>query len=107
MTDRERSVTEKNAGDAIVGLVANPASGRDVRRLVAQASVHSLAEKCNLVLRLLSGLHAAGIRRVVMMPDLSGLAERVRRAIAAHRSPGLWPEVFFVDMPLEGGPEDT
>src|ERR1051325_10053781 len=107
MTVRERRVTEKSARDAIVGLVVNPASGRDVRRLVAQASVHPISEKCNIILRLFSGLRTAGVGRVVMMPDLAGLSERVCRAIGGNRCPDQWPNVFFVDMPVEGGPEDT
>jgi len=45
----------------VVGIVANPASGRDIRRLVAQASLYPMAEKCNMVLRLLSGLRATGV----------------------------------------------
>jgi predicted polyphosphate/ATP-dependent NAD kinase len=100
-------INERSVADAVVGILANPASGRDVRRLVAQASVYPIAEKCNVIFRLLSGLRAAGVGQVVMMPDRAGLAERVRRAVAANRSPELWPDVFFVDMAVEDGPEDT
>jgi len=32
-----------------VGVLVNPASGRDVRRLVAKASVFQNTEKCNMV----------------------------------------------------------
>ena len=95
------------ASDASVGLVANPASGRDIRRLVARASVFPLAEKCGMITRLLTAFGATGVRRVVMMPDRAGLTERVRRAIATHCSPDPWPEVVFPDMPVEEGPVDT
>ena len=91
----------------VVGIVANPTSGRDIRRLVAQASLYPMAEKCNMVLRLLSGLRATGVGRVLMVPDVAGVTARVRRAIAAQKSPDLWPEVLFVDMPVEDGPADT
>ena len=37
-----------------VGIIANPASGRDVRRLVAKASVFHSAEKSNMVQRALT-----------------------------------------------------
>jgi predicted polyphosphate/ATP-dependent NAD kinase len=52
-----------------VGLIANPASGRDVRRLVAHASVFTTQEKIDLLRRVLLGLAAAGVRRVLYMPD--------------------------------------
>ena len=39
-------------GDAIVGVVANPLSGRDIRRLVTQASVFPTAEKANMIQRI-------------------------------------------------------
>ena len=50
------------------GIVANPASGRDIRRLVAGASVFGNADKAGMVFRLLAGLGAAGVERVLMMP---------------------------------------
>jgi hypothetical protein len=48
---------------AVVGIVANPASGRDIRRLVAGASVFGNADKAGMVFRLLAGLGAAGVTR--------------------------------------------
>ena len=43
-------------GDAIAGIVANPLSGRDIRRLVTQASVFPTAEKANMIQRMLTAL---------------------------------------------------
>ena len=37
--------------DATVGVIANPMSGRDIRRLVASASVFPNAEKASMVVR--------------------------------------------------------
>jgi predicted polyphosphate/ATP-dependent NAD kinase len=91
-----------------IGIVANPASGRDIRRLVAHASVFPIAEKCNIIGRLLVGLGAAGVEQVYLMPDVAGIAERMRRALNSPRPAGqTWPEVHFLDMPVENGPEDT
>ena len=56
----------------MVGVIANPASGRDIRRLVAGASVFGNADKAGMVLRLLAGLGAAGVERVLMMPAGDG-----------------------------------
>lgn len=42
-----------------------------------------------------------------MMPDVGGVKERVRRALVAQRPPILWPQVEFLEMPIEDGPADT
>ena len=89
-----------------VGILANPAAGRDIRRLVAQASVFPIAEKCNMITRILSGLGACGVEEVYMMPDAGGIARRLRRALQTPVRP-LWPRVTFLDMPIEDGPADT
>ena len=39
-----------------VGIIANPASGKDIRRLVAHGSVFDNDEKANIVRRVLLGL---------------------------------------------------
>ena len=44
----------------IIGIIANPASGKDVRRLVARASVFDNQEKRAIVRRALMGMAAAG-----------------------------------------------
>src|SRR5439155_8434926 len=57
------------AGGAAVGIIANPASGKDVRRLVGAASVVDNNEKVNVVRRLFAGLAATGVHRVHYMPE--------------------------------------
>ena len=52
-----------------VGIIANPASGRDIRRLVAHGAVFNNDEKVNIVRRVLLGLEAVGVTRVLLMPD--------------------------------------
>lgn len=92
-----------------VGIIANPASGRDIRRLVSHASVFPTAEKANMVQRVLAALGALGVPRVVMMPDLTGICANVSRAqgrLAA--SPGLaWPELEVLAMRNEESVCDT
>jgi hypothetical protein len=61
---------------AAVGIIANPASGKDIRRLVAHASVFDTPEKINIVRRVLIGLDAAGVRHVYYMPDPSRIVEQ-------------------------------
>ena len=69
-----------------VGIVANPMSGRDIRRLVAQASVFPNAEKTNMVLRLLAAAGAAGVERALVSTDGMGVAGGVARALAKRRA---------------------
>jgi hypothetical protein len=57
-----------------IGILANPASGKDVRRLVARASVFDNQEKCAIVRRALVGAINAGARDFVYMNDSHGIA---------------------------------
>jgi predicted polyphosphate/ATP-dependent NAD kinase len=92
-----------------VGIIANPASGRDIRRLVSHASVFPTAEKANMVQRVLAALGALGVPRAVMMPDLTGICANVSRARhRLHASPGLvWPALDVLAMRNEESVRDT
>jgi predicted polyphosphate/ATP-dependent NAD kinase len=72
--------------DVCVGVIANPASGRDIRRLVAGASVFGNADKAGMVFRLLAGLGAAGVARVLMLPAADGLSTTLRRHLHARHT---------------------
>src|SRR6516225_8407234 len=101
-------------GDAIVGVVANPLSGRDIRRLVTQASVFPTAEKANMIQRMLTAFGAVGVQRVLLSTDLGGISASVYRAIQ-RRPPrsrqgqdARWPEVEFLDgQPIRQTAQDT
>ena len=92
-------------GETVAGIVANPASGRDIRRLVAQASVFPTAEKANMVQRLLAAFAVAGLDRALVSTDLGGISAAVLRALGRG---GTWPEVDFCEKdPLTGTAADT
>ena len=61
-----------------VGIIANPAASKDIRRLVAQGRVIPDWEKVNIVRRALLGLQAVGVGEVLAMPDSSHLCQRAR-----------------------------
>ncbi len=63
---------------SLVGMIANPAASKDIRRLVAQGRVVPDWEKVNTLKRALLGLQAVGVDRVVAMPDSSHLVARAR-----------------------------
>ena len=77
---------------ALVGIIANPAASKDIRRLVAQGRVVPDWEKVNIVRRALLGLQSVGVDRVLAMPDSSHLVRR------AADDPHLSVEVDLLQM---------
>jgi predicted polyphosphate/ATP-dependent NAD kinase len=59
-----------------VGVIANPAAGKDIRRLVAHASPTSDAAKIGVVRRAVAGAIDCGIERVLVAPDRHHLSTR-------------------------------
>lgn len=88
-----------------VGIIANPASGKDIRRLVAYATTVDNQGKINIVRRALVGLAASGIREVLYMPDTHGICARAREGLS-YLSNDL-PEITPLDMPTSGRAEDS
>lgn len=91
-----------------VGIIANPASGRDLRRLTANAGLYSSTDKAAVVQRLLGAFGATGVATVLMPPDMTGIAAAVLKASAGrHARDSHWPRLEFLDMPLRQSVEDT
>jgi predicted polyphosphate/ATP-dependent NAD kinase len=86
---------------ATVGIIANPASGKDIRRLVAHGSVFDNREKTNIIRRALRGLDALGITQVLAMPDTFGLV------VHAQEKAGVSLRVDLLDMPLANTAQDS
>jgi predicted polyphosphate/ATP-dependent NAD kinase len=85
----------------VVGIIANPAASKDIRRLVAHGRVVPDWEKVNIVRRVLLGMEAAGVRRAVVMQDMSRLCERARDDV------NLSLDMDVLDMPTYGSTEDS
>jgi len=93
---------------APVGVIANPVSARDIRRVVANASNLQVADRVNIVLRTLSTLAATGVRRVLMMPDRAGIRAMLSRHLQReHNLHHAFPQVDFLDMEPTSTVEDT
>lgn len=62
-----------------------------------------------MVQRVLGPLGRLGVDRVLMMPDKTGIAAGVIRALRTHHATHLppWPQVDFLDMPITETQEDT
>lgn len=71
------------AGDptGIVGLVANPMAGKDIRRLVSAASPVSDMAKVGIIRRALIGAFEAGATKVLVSDDRSALARRAAEGL--------------------------
>lgn len=67
---------------AVVGLIVNPFSGRDVRRLVAPAGSVTNHERLTMIRCVLGGLCAAGVREVLYMPEPYALVPRAAAQVA-------------------------
>lgn len=67
-----------------IGIIANPASGKDIRRLIASGTVVGNREKCNIVVRALLAMDSLGVERAVIMPDPSHIAERVIKQVQSR-----------------------
>ena len=86
----------------LIGLIANPVSSKDIRRLTGLARVVAIEEKANLVARLLVGLGSAEEVKVLALDDKAGLIRRARK-LANH--PG--PEIEFIPIDVRGDESDT
>ncbi len=60
----------------LVGIIANPAAGKDIRRLAAHASTFDNHEKVSIVRRVLVGVAGTGQHQVQYMPDQFGIVPR-------------------------------
>ena len=93
----------------VVGVIANPVSARDIRRVIAHAGSLQVTDRANIVLRILAGLAAVGIRQVVMMPENAGIRTHLARAMMRAKNTGgaRFPDLSFLDMKVTGQAADS
>ncbi|WP_416838861.1 NAD(+)/NADH kinase [Haloferax sp. DFSO52] len=84
-----------------VGLVVNPAAGRDIRRLTGGASVSNNYAKRRTAGCVLAGLTLCDDIEVLVMPDSSGLADRIVDDAPSEL------DVDFVEMPVTASGQDS
>ncbi len=87
-----------------VGIIANPASGKDIRRLVAYASIMDNNEKTSQLRRIIMGIDATGVDQILIMPDYYGLGQRAIDGIGRKK---LNAKVSVMDMPVTYTSEDS
>lgn len=86
-----------------VGIIANPAAGKDVRRVVAYTTFTSNIEKTNQLKGIILGIDSTGVTEILIMPDYDELGRRALSAIGAH----IKAKVSISDMPTTYSAEDS
>ncbi|MDD7362629.1 MAG: NAD(+)/NADH kinase [Peptoniphilus sp.] len=88
-----------------IGIIANPASGKDIRRLVSCATTIDNQEKVNIVMRILMAALGMGEDKIYIMPDSFGLGDT---ALDLLEREGYDPSpVEIIDMPISASTEDS
>jgi predicted polyphosphate/ATP-dependent NAD kinase len=102
-----------------LGIIANPVSARDIRRVVANAGNLQITDRVNIVLRVLSSAAACGVQRALLMPDRGGIRALLERQFKRHASQHHhdddaaaharreFPHIEFLDMAPTSTVDDT
>jgi len=91
---------------SIVGIIANPASGKDIRRLVGHALVVSNRDKVNIVTRIIIGLAKSGVEKVLIMPDRFGIGQRAMDGVKKS-FPDIYKNIEIIPMLVVDSGDDT
>ncbi|MDO4637547.1 MAG: NAD(+)/NADH kinase [Lautropia sp.] len=86
-----------------IGLIANPVSARDVRRVISHAAGLTLGERVGMLLRILHTLAACGVDEVLLMPEREGLRAMLARQL--HSRPV--PRLRWLEMPVQANTGDS
>ena len=102
-------MSNKNTDKPSVGIIANPYSSRDIRRLISSASSIQTVERANIVERILVTLSNFGIHDAYMMPDKSSLSSHLIRNMKTRTKLKKHIDVNlnFLDMDITSTVEDT
>jgi predicted polyphosphate/ATP-dependent NAD kinase len=90
-----------------IGIVANPVSARDIRRVVANAGNLQITDRVNIVLRLLSSAAACGVRRALLMPDRGGIRMGLERHFRRTHDEHEFPAIEYLPLEPTSTVDDT
>lgn len=88
-----------------IGIIANPASGKDIRRLVSHATVVDNNEKVNIVERIILSAQECGVTKIYIMPDIYYIGQKVIDNLETSNE--LKVEVEVLSMRISGSLSDT
>ena len=90
---------------ASIGIIANPQSGKDIRRLVSYATTIDNNEKVNICKRIVLAAHGIGIEKAVFMPDTFTMGYSVQYQLEDDKMPCC--EIEVLDFNFEATMADT
>lgn len=88
-----------------IGIIANPNSGKDIRRLISHASVIDNSEKINIVERIILGAQSLGVDKVYMLSDFNRIGYKVKDKLSTRKI--LNCEIELVELPYYNSFKDT
>ena len=95
------SFAGRSSPNGTVGIIANPVSGRDVRRVAARGAVSTTEDKRNRIARAVIGAVTAGATRIVAMAEPFGIATGALTDLRIDA------EIEIVDVGATVSPTDT
>ena len=90
---------------ASIGIIANPASGKDIRRLVSYATTIDNNEKVNICKRIVLAAQGLGVDEALFMPDTFMIGYAVKDSLEDDGV--LEATLGLLDFELEATMEDT
>lgn len=90
---------------ASVGIAANPASGKDIRRLVSHATTIDNYEKVNIIERVILGAQQCGVDKIYIMPDTFNMGFKAIEKLEMSKE--LKANVEILNMRIHANTEDT
>ncbi|WP_434291030.1 ATP-NAD kinase family protein [Clostridium botulinum] len=88
-----------------IGIIANPASGKDIRRLVSHATTIDNNEKVNIVERIVLSAEAFGVKDILIMPDTFQIGYKVLDNLNTLGE--LSTNLQIMNMKVRGSIDDT
>lgn len=88
-----------------IGIIANPASGKDIRRLVSYATVIDNHEKVNIVKRIVLAAQGLGIEQFYFMPDTFQIGYQVMESLQDEKM--LSASCQIMDMEVKASAQDS
>ncbi|QSX08319.1 NAD(+)/NADH kinase [Alkalibacter rhizosphaerae] len=88
-----------------IGIIANPNSGKDIRRLFSYALTIGNNEKANMVERMILGAQDLGVEKFLVMPDAYNMGASIKNTL--ENNDDMKSELHVLDFPLKNSWKDT
>ncbi len=90
---------------ASIGIIANPASGKDIRRLVSYATIIDNNEKVNICQRIVLAAQELGVEEFIFMPETFMIGPKVEDNL--ERDGVLKSKISVLDFEIDASLQDS